>query len=73
MTKTILQYIVLASQLLLIHAGVFSAELKVTCISPIHPILIRNEHGPIVKVVIDVPDEMNVEVNALEFSLEGTD
>jgi sialidase-1 len=73
MTKTILQYIVLASQLLLMHAGVFSAELKVTCISPIHPILIRNEHGPIVKVVIDVPDEMNVEVNSLEFSLEGTD
>ena len=73
MIKTIVPCIVLACQLSLMLPSVFSAELKVTCVSPIHPILIRNEHGPIVKVVIDVPDELSVEVNSLEFSLEGTD
>lgn len=71
--KTILPYIVLACQLFLLRPGALSAELEVTCVSPIHPILIRNEHGPIVKVVVDVPSGMNIEVNSLEFSLEGTD
>lgn len=52
---------------------VLSAELKVTCVSPVHPILIRNEHGPIVKVVVDVPNEMDIQVSSLEFSLKGTD
>jgi sialidase-1 len=73
MIKTILPFVILACQLLLMRPCVFSAELKVTCVSPVHPILIRNEHGPIAKVVVDVPRGMNVEVGSLEFSLEGTD
>jgi sialidase-1 len=73
MTKAILPYIVMACQLLLLPASVHSAELKGTCISPVYPILIRNEHGPIVKVIVDMPEGLDVEVNAFEFSLEGTD
>ncbi|MFO0999519.1 MAG: exo-alpha-sialidase [Planctomycetaceae bacterium] len=73
MTKTIVPYIVLACQLLLLPASDCSAELKVTCSSPVHPILIRNEHGPIAKVIIDVPEGSQGEVDAFEFSLEGTD
>ena len=73
MIKTILSFVLLACQLLLMRPCIFSAELKVTCASPVHPILIRNEHGPIVKVVVDVPTGMDIEVGSLEFSLEGTD
>ena len=73
MIKTILPFVLLACQLLLMRPCIFSAELKVTCASPVHPILIRNEHGPIVKVVVDVPMGMDIEVGSLEFSLEGTD
>ena len=73
MTKTIFPFVILACQLLLMRPCALSAELKVTCVSPVHPILIRNEHGPIVKVIVDVPEGSHCEVDAFDFSLEGTD
>lgn len=73
MIKTIFPFVMLVCQLLLMRPCVFSAELKVTCVSPVHPILIRNEQCPLVKVAVEVPDGMEMEVNSLEFSLEGTD
>ena len=73
MTKTIFPLVILSCQLLLMRPCALSAELKVTCASPVHPILIRNEHGPIVKVIVDLPEGLQGEVEAFEFSLEGTD
>lgn len=40
---------------------------------PVHPILIRNQHGPLLKVVIDVPAGQTTQLTSLDFSLEGTD
>jgi sialidase-1 len=73
MTKTIFPFVILACQLFLMRPCALIAELKVTCLSPVHPILIRNEHGPIVKVVVDIPEGSQGEVDTFEFSLEGTD
>lgn len=41
--------------------------------SPRVPLLIRNEHGPLVRVIVDVGDMANVGLRAMTFSLEGTD
>jgi sialidase-1 len=40
---------------------------------PVHPILIRNEHGPLLRVSVDVPKGQSLLLKSLEFSLAGTD
>ncbi len=40
---------------------------------PVHPVLIRNEHGPLVRVTVDVDGKPDVRLRSLAFSLEGTD
>jgi len=40
---------------------------------PIHPVLIRNQHGPLLRVVVDVGEKQDVQVYSLSFSLAATD
>ncbi len=49
------------------------ASIQATSLTPIHPILIRNEHGPLTRIIIDVADATDVAVTAVEFQLAGTD
>jgi sialidase-1 len=42
-------------------------------VRPVHPILIRNQHGPLLRVMIDVAPGQTARLASLEFSLEGTD
>lgn len=44
-----------------------------TATSPIHPVLIRNEHGPLLRVVVEASNPKDVRVNAVSFRLDGTD
>lgn len=44
-----------------------------TASAPIHPVLIRNDHGPLVRVAIDCDGQQDVRVRSLTFSLAGTD
>jgi len=39
----------------------------------VHPILIRNQHGPLLRVTIDVAPGQTARLASLEFSLDGTD
>ena len=38
-----------------------------TATSPIHPVLIRNEHGPLLRVIVEATDPQDVQVNAVSF------
>lgn len=62
---------------LLFPFGVFAADrvagISATASAPIHPVLIRNDHGPLVRVAIDVDAKQEVRVRSLAFSLAGTD
>ncbi len=49
------------------------ASIQATSLTPIHPVLIRNEHGPWTRIIIDVADATDVAVTAVEFQLAGTD
>ena len=49
------------------------ASIQATSLTPIHPVLIRNEHGPLTRIIIDVADATDVAVTAVEFQLAGTD
>lgn len=41
---------------------------------PVHPLLIRNEHGPLLRVTIDVPQGVaDLRLASLAFSLDGSD
>ncbi len=40
---------------------------------PIHPVLIRNEHGSLIRVILSVDEKSDITVRALTFALEGTD
>jgi sialidase-1 len=46
---------------------------QVTVVSPVHPILIRNEHGPTLKIVLDVKSDAAISVSKFAFRLDGTD
>lgn len=73
MAHVLLRSIAICAVLLRILDVIAVADIKVTASSPTHPILIRNLHGPLVKVVVEVTEEANVELNSLEFSLAGSD
>ena len=49
------------------------ASIQATSSTPNHPVLIRNEHGPLTRVIVDVGDATAVAVTAVEFQLAGTD
>src|SRR5687768_16842008 len=40
---------------------------------PVHPVLIRNEHNPLLRVIVEAAAGREVLVNELSFTLEGTD
>ena len=40
---------------------------------PVHPVLIRNEHGPLTRVVVDVADGVEARATSFDFQLDGTD
>lgn len=40
---------------------------------PVHPILIRNEHGPLARVVVEADGERAGRIRSLVFQLDGTD
>jgi sialidase-1 len=42
-------------------------------IRPVHPVLIRNEHGPLLRVVVEAENPNDVHVTGLSFRLDGTD
>lgn len=49
------------------------AGISASASAPVHPVLIRNDHGPLVRVVIDVDAKQDMRVRSLAFSLAGTD
>ena len=48
-------------------------ELTATVTRPVYPVLIRNEHGPLLRIAIDVPDGKDVALQSLSISTDGTD
>ena len=40
---------------------------------PVHPVLIRNEHGPLLRVVVELADNQQTTLRSLTVSLAGTD
>ncbi len=50
-----------------------AVAIRVSSSSPIHPVLIRNSHGPLVRVVVEVADAADVGLKAVSFRLDGTD
>lgn len=53
--------------------GMASQGLTASATSPVHLVLIRNEHGPLLRVVVDAADPKDVRVKAVSFKLDGTD
>lgn len=47
--------------------------LDANVVRPVHPILIRNQHGPLLRVMIDVAQGQTAHMKSIEFSLDGTD
>ena len=47
--------------------------LTATATAPVYPVLIRNEHGPLLRVEIEVDGNRSASTTAFSFSLNGTD
>lgn len=64
----------MVSMLLLSRADSADAAQGLTAIvtHPIHPLLIRNEQGPMLRISVDVESGVAASVRSLEFSLAGT-
>ena len=71
--KHALTFIIFHVAALLCCAADDPAAIQATSSSPIHPVLIRNEHGPMVRIVLDTADATDVDVQSVEFRLHGTD
>ena len=54
-------------------AQVPSQGLIAKVVRPVHPILIRNQYGPLLCVLIDNAKRQSTQLASMEFSLEGTD
>ncbi len=50
-----------------------SKSLAAVARRPIHPVLIRNEHNPLLRVTIESSASLDVLMNEMSFTLEGTD
>lgn len=48
-------------------------ELTAVATRPVYPLLIRNEHGPVLRVVVNVENRNDVRVTGLSFVLDFTD
>ncbi|MCA9010841.1 MAG: exo-alpha-sialidase [Planctomycetaceae bacterium] len=48
-------------------------RIRASSTSPVHPLLIRNQHGPLVRVLLEVTAPTDAAVNAITFQLDGTD
>lgn len=48
-------------------------ELSAVSSQPVHPVLIRNEHGPLTRVVVHVENSINARANSFVFTFNGTD
>lgn len=58
------------------HSPGFAATapaIQASAASPVHPILIRNDHGPLLRVTVEAGDTPDTQVRALSFQLAGTD
>jgi acetyl esterase/lipase len=47
--------------------------LRATVTRPVHPVLIRNDHGPLMRVVVEVDNGVDARMSSLIFTLDGTD
>ncbi|MCY2968047.1 MAG: exo-alpha-sialidase, partial [Planctomycetota bacterium] len=60
-----------------VHAVGFAQERSAgpvaSVVRPVHPILIRNPHGPMLRVTIDVQAGQSIQLASMDFSLDGTD
>jgi acetyl esterase/lipase len=59
-----------ASEVLARHEA---TELTAYAARPVHPVLIRNEHGPLLRVAVDVEKGAEVRVSSLVFTLGADD
>ncbi|MBM4077206.1 MAG: hypothetical protein FJ267_16360, partial [Planctomycetes bacterium] len=48
-------------------------RIRATVVRPVHPILIRNENGPLLRLVVEIQSGQSVKLTSIEFSFEGTD
>jgi sialidase-1 len=55
------------------RAGESTSRFATRQTRPVHPILIRNPQGPLLRVVVDVPQGQSAKLVSMAFSLEGTD
>lgn len=63
----------LCSFLVLANFRAALAEVKVSVSRPNHPVLIRNDHSPLLQVIVDVTGEKEVRLKAVHFSFDGCD
>ncbi len=56
-----------------IHGSDSSRQLEISIRQPVYPVLIRNEHNPILQVVMEVKQKEDVGLRSMTFSLKGTD
>ena len=48
-------------------------RITASSLQPAHPVLIRNENGPVARIVVDVEKHVDAAVTAVTFNLAGTD
>ena len=71
--RQLLRAIVIAVAAISLSREVSAAEPNAVTSQPVHPVLIRNEHGPLTRVVVEVKSSVEDGVKSFVFQLDGTD
>ena len=50
-----------------------SGPIRASSLSPVHPLLVRNQQGPLVRVLLEVTAPTDAAVKSITFQLDGTD
>src|SRR5207302_1113359 len=49
------------------------ADVKVTTARPVHPVLIRNDHNPLLQIIVEVQGAKEERLKAIHFTLDRSD
>jgi len=71
--RKLLRAVAVAVAAIALSREVSAAEPSAVTSQPVHPVLIRNEHGPLTRVVVVVENGVEARAKSFVFQLDGTD
>ena len=71
--RELLRAVAVAVAAIALSCEVPAVEPSAVTSQPVHPVLIRNEHGPLTRVVVEIENGVEARAKSFVFQFDGTD